>query len=929
MQFYVSKIFTPTQYFYSQRFGCYYFQSFYSFKSDCLFKIIDNAYNYIDILLDRHLSLRKGERKKVILLQLNAFLLISILLILKPVFTSNMLSNFGISIMPFAYFLIAMSAVLVHAVVSRLSYNKELITIIKSNHLINILVLLGVGIAMRSNLLAGWTSIVLYVYISLFALVTITYFYQYCQSLLTIRDAKRIYAYIGSGAITGGVFGGYFTSLLVPIVGNSGLIIISAGLLITSGWIMRSLHKQYQEDSYQGERNVSVREGTTGNISALKNNHVLNIAMIIGLGVIVSKLVDYQFNSVALNSISSEDELTSFFGFWFSTINVVGLLLQLFLVSKVIDRVGVTQSIIIMPILLLVGAVAFLIFPVLALAIALKFIEGSLKQSVYKTATEINIMPLSPALRNRAKTLVDVVIDSIATGLAGILIYLIVNQLALPLEFIIALTISLVLLWIFFATRSKKSYTTQLSLMVQGDTQPMVESESLSPQSKKIYIDEIIFNSTSRGKNPKSILLDLINSDDTVIRKSAILRFAKDYRDEAYSTLISCINDPSIQVRKAVYFSLLMIAKSPLEVDNIYTGATDQQFVLITAALAEAIENNKKQKKLYKLYERIDESYNRISLLSHTSLNVKYIGQVYRSITKSRYQQKYHLVREAVKNSMDSQLQKEALRAIGNGHPPKLFDVLIYSDIDEDNRKTFYKALAQYPKRLLFKISSLSSEYPRRLLNYLPALQHVDSQPHINFLFKLLDSQNLKIRRSVLKTINICRRKYPHLEYKKRNNYKRLIREIRTMRELAATKVKIQQSKSESQVVKVKHVLAKIDRGINRQLNASVLHVFIYLAIITQRDDINVIYNAIKSQRKDLALDFLDGILNYRLRKQLLPTLEMVTQKNFDTDTINNLAIKLKPLPKAIKYLDRFPDIKMKAAVKELRSVWKPKQVLK
>lgn len=824
--------------------------------------------------------------------------------------------------MPLAYILIAVSAVLVHAVVSRLSANKSLISIIKANHLVNILTLIGVGTAMYSEAMESWMSIVLYVYISLFALVTITYFYQYCQSLLTIRDAKRIYAYIGSGAIAGGVFGGYFTSLLVQVVGNAGLVIISAALLALSGAIMLELNKQYAEDSSQGERNISTREGTAGNISALKNNHVLNIAMIIGLGVIVSKLVDYQFNFVAISSITEEDELTSFFGFWFSTINVVGLLLQLFVVSKIIDRFGVTRSISILPMFLFIGGVAFLIFPILAIAIAMKFIEGSLKQSVYKTATEINIMPLAPALRNRAKTLVDVVIDSIATGLAGLLIYGFVNQLQWSIQFIIGLTIALVLMWIFFATRSKKSYTNQLSLMVKGDAQPMVESESLNPQSKKIYIDEIIYNSTTRGSNPKSILLDLINSDDMVIRKAAILRFAKDYRNEAYTTLIECVNDPSLQVRKAVYFSLLMIAKSPLDVDKIYEGVNDQQYTLITAALAESIENNEKQKRLYCLYKRIDESYERINLLPYDEDTLKYIGQIYRAITKSRYKKKYPLIRAAVKNSLDPQLQKEALRAIGNGHPPKLFDNLMYNDINEENRKTFYKALAQYPKLILLKISVLSSKNSRKLLNYLPALQHIDNQSHINFLFKLLDSKNLKVRRVVLKTINICKRRYPHLEYKKRNNYKRLMREIAAMRELSGAKCIILQHLDTSDDIADKKLLNRIDRGINRQLNASVLHVFIYLALITQRDDINVIYNAIKSKKQDLALDFLDGILNYRLRKQLLPTLELVTQKSFDSKSLSNIGIKVKVISKAIKYLGRFPDEKMKKALSAYIISW-------
>ncbi len=878
--------------------------------------ILEKSYNYLDLLLDRHFDLRKGERRKVILLQINAFTLISILLILKPVFTSNMLSYHGITIMPLAYVLIAISAVIVHNVVSRFSVNKSLIKTIGINHAANIVTLCAVGISLYLEVLSGWMSILLYIYISLFALVTITYFYQYCQSLLTIRDAKRIYAYIGSGAIAGGVFGGYFTSILVPLVGSAGLVIISAILLLFSGYIMYLLNYHYSQDSDEGQNNISTSSSTSANISAVRNKHVLHISLIIGLGVIVSKLVDYQFNFVAINSIKTSDELTSFLGFWFSNINMFGLLLQLFVVSKIIDRLGVSKSMSIMPILLLIVGICFIIFPLLGFAIALKCIEGSLKQSVYKTATEINIMPLAPSLRNKAKTLVDVVVDSLATGTAGILIYFIVNQLDLPLQYIMALTITVTMIWIYFIFKSKITYTHQLSLMVKGESQPMVENESLSPQSKKIYINEIILNSISRGKDPKAILLDLINSDDVLVRKSAILKLAKDYRHEARQTLMRHLDDPSIQVRKAIYYSLIMMAKSPKEVNLIYANTTDYQYTLITAALAESIENNARQKEIYQLYDRIDESYNRISFHENNEANVKYIGQIFRAITKSRYKQKYHLVRSALYHSFDPDIQKEAIRSIGYGHPPALFVDLKYDNVNEGNRKTLHKAIAQYPKRFLYKASILIFEDQKALVNYLPVFQYIDSQKHLNFLFKLLDAKNLRVRRAVLKTINILRKKFPHLNFNKRKNHIRLIREIRSMRNLSMCKSILLQEYKNSDDINYKHQLGKIDRGINRQLNASILHVFIYLAIITQRNDIGVIYNAIKSNRKDKALDYLDGILTYRIRRQLIPTLELVTQKNFEPAALEGIGLKVKNIHQIKKILSKYPDKKLKETLK-------------
>ena len=57
-----------------------------------------------------------------------------------------------------------------------------------------------------------------------------------------------------------------------------------------------------------------------------QSKHLSYLALIIGLSVVVSKLVEYQFSSVAAQNFDVSDELTAFFGFWFSTFNVVSFI---------------------------------------------------------------------------------------------------------------------------------------------------------------------------------------------------------------------------------------------------------------------------------------------------------------------------------------------------------------------------------------------------------------------------------------------------------------------------------------------------------------------------------------------------------------------------------------------------------------------------
>jgi hypothetical protein len=49
------------------------------------------------------------------------------------------------------------------------------------------------------------------------------------------REAKRLFGFIGPGAIAGSIFGGYLTSLLAPYIGSENLLFVCAALPIPLG----------------------------------------------------------------------------------------------------------------------------------------------------------------------------------------------------------------------------------------------------------------------------------------------------------------------------------------------------------------------------------------------------------------------------------------------------------------------------------------------------------------------------------------------------------------------------------------------------------------------------------------------------------------------------------------------------------------------
>ena len=176
------------------------------------------------------------------------------------------------------------------------------------------------------------------------------------------------------------------------------------------------------------------------------------------MSVIVAKLVDYQFNAIASYHIYDPDELTAFFGFWFSTFNLISLVIQLFVTRKIVGVFGVGTSLFFLPAAIFLGAFLIILTPSIIAAILIKMSESSLKQSINKSAVELLALPIPLNIKNKAKTFIDVFIDSLATGIGGLILILLVNILELSVPFISAVIVLIIGVWLYFAIKVRKEY---------------------------------------------------------------------------------------------------------------------------------------------------------------------------------------------------------------------------------------------------------------------------------------------------------------------------------------------------------------------------------------------------------------------------------------------------------------------------------------
>ncbi|MAZ73496.1 MAG: MFS transporter, partial [Flavobacteriaceae bacterium] len=358
-------------------------------------------------LFKKTFDIRDGEIRISFFMQLYIFLLITVLLMVKPTVNALFLSKLGAAHLPYGYMLVAVVAVLVSYFYNKGVKQFSLRKITTGTLLFFSLMFALLSVLMYTNSINDWVLYVYYLSVSIFAVLVTSQFWIIANMVYNAREAKRLFGFIGAGAIAGGIFGGYLTTILASNFGNRVVILVAALLIVCCIPILQTVWKLRVE-----KLNTYIRKQRKGTMQSsyvspfnliVNSKHLSYLAAIVGVGVVMAKLVDFQFSDFANKAIPDSDELASFFGFWFSSFNVIALLIQLFLTNRLLAWLGVTTNLLILPLGIAIGCLLFLTFPELWVLIIIKGMDGSFKQSINKAGIELSILPIPSHIKNEAK----------------------------------------------------------------------------------------------------------------------------------------------------------------------------------------------------------------------------------------------------------------------------------------------------------------------------------------------------------------------------------------------------------------------------------------------------------------------------------------------------------------------------------------------
>jgi AAA family ATP:ADP antiporter len=307
-------------------------------------------------------------------------------------------------------------------------------------------------------------GLVFFLWIGVFSLMVTAQFWAYANDLYTPAAGKRLFAVIAFGASAGAVAGAWLSGRLIHIIGAHALLLAAAAVLLLSlvlfNFIDRSDSRRRQVDRAPDDQPEKVIGGRSAFALVAGNRYLLGMALVILLLNWVNSAGEYILSAIvkqaaegqiAAGLLARADEgrfIGAFFADYFQLVNIIGLVLQLFFVSRLVRWLGVPLALCVLPVVALGSYGVAMLLPSLAIVRWAKTAENSVDYSLMNTVRQMLFLPTTREEKYKAKQVIDSLVVRSGDVLAAGTVYLGTTFFALNVSQFAAINVVLVLVWL-------------------------------------------------------------------------------------------------------------------------------------------------------------------------------------------------------------------------------------------------------------------------------------------------------------------------------------------------------------------------------------------------------------------------------------------------------------------------------------------------
>jgi AAA family ATP:ADP antiporter len=421
-------------------------------------------------------EVRDGEGPQLLLLTLNVFLILTAYYVMKPVREVLILAQpGGAELKSYAY---GAQALVLFALVPLYG---ALATRLPRRRLINVVTAFFIAcLPVFFLLVQGGAEVgfVFFLWIGVFSLMVIAQFWAYANDVYTPEAGKRLFAVIAFGASSGAVFGSWLSAQLIRALGVHPLLLVAAAILAASLMLFNVIDlrgaAERRERRIARKEDVAIGDGGAFAL-VLHSRYLLLVAALVFVLNWVNSAGEYILSSIVKHAADAEvaagrlaraDQgrfIGAFFAEYFEVVNIAGMVLQLFVVSRAVKYLGVPVALCILPVVALGSYGLAALMPSLAIMRWAKTAENSVDYSLMNTVRQMLFLPTTRVEKYKAKQVIDSFVVRAGDVLSAVTVYVGTTWFAVGVSQFAWINVALVTVWLVIAVLIGREFSRRVA----------------------------------------------------------------------------------------------------------------------------------------------------------------------------------------------------------------------------------------------------------------------------------------------------------------------------------------------------------------------------------------------------------------------------------------------------------------------------------
>ncbi len=275
-----------------------------------------------------------------------------------------------------------------------------------------------------------WVACTFFVWVSVFNLFAVSLFWSVMADLFSSEQGKRLFGVIAAGGSLGGLASSLFVANYAEQIGVANLLLIPIVVLelaLVAAWL---LNRRPRVVATTDSTPASTFEPTGGGIfagfvSVLTSRYLLGICLFLLLGKFCATAVYLQLMGIVKTQVPDLARRAELFAMENTAVQAITMAFQLFVTALLMSRLGLSLTLSLLPLGMIIGFLTLAIEPTLVIAFAVQVMQRSLAYGVANPAREVLFTVVSREQKYKAKGFMDTVVfrggDAISSKLYSVM----------------------------------------------------------------------------------------------------------------------------------------------------------------------------------------------------------------------------------------------------------------------------------------------------------------------------------------------------------------------------------------------------------------------------------------------------------------------------------------------------------------------------